>query len=111
MDKIHQYDDYYEILQPVLKSKAEEFLLVGYGKVKASDLWDYLTKKKWKKPKTEIRVHELVSDVLSIKAGEYMNFATIEAFRSPNWFIDLEGEELQELLKPGDKKLFDLKKN
>ena len=103
MDKIHPYDEYFEVLQPALTSKVEEFLLIGYGKVKVKDLWEYLTKKKWKKTETEIRVHELVSDVLSVKAGDYMNFATIEAFKSPNWFVELDGEELQELLKPNDK--------
>lgn len=103
MDKIHSYDEYFEVLQPALKSKVEEFLLIGYGKVEVKDLWDYLTKKKWRKTQVEIRVHELVSDVLSVKAGDYMNYATIEAFKSPNWFVELDGEELQELLKPNDK--------
>ncbi|MBS4173668.1 post-transcriptional regulator [Bacillus sp. FJAT-49736] len=103
MDKIHPYDDYWEQLQPALKSKAEELLLIGYGKVEAQELWNYLTRKKWKKPKTEVHLHELVSDVLSIKAGDYMNYATIEAFKSPNWFAELNSDELQELLKPNDK--------
>lgn len=100
----HKYEQYYDILGPALTSKAEELLLIGYGKVSIQDLWGYFTKKKWKKPKEDVHLHELVSDVLSLKAGDYMNFATVEAYRSPNWFVDLEEDELQELLKPKEKK-------
>jgi hypothetical protein len=103
LQNIHQYDEYYDILQPALNSKAEEFLLIGYGKVEINDLWNYLTKKKWKKHTESKRLHELVSDVLSLKVGDFMNFATVEAFRSPNWFIDLKQEELQELLRPNER--------
>ncbi len=102
LDNIHPYDEYFELLQPALKSKVEEFLLIGYGKVEIKDLWEYLTKKKWKKTKADIRLHELFSDVLSVKVGEYMNFATIEAYKSSNWFVELDGDELRELLKPND---------
>jgi len=31
-----------------------------------------------------------------------MNFATIEAYKSSNWFVELDGDELRELLKPND---------
>ncbi|MGE8206116.1 post-transcriptional regulator [Heyndrickxia sp. NPDC080065] len=99
----HIYDKYFNVLEPALKSKAEELGLIGYGQVTIKDLWSYLTKKKWKKPKDDIHVYELVSDVLGLKAGDYMNFATIEAYRTPNWFAELDEEELQDLLKPNKK--------
>ena len=98
-EKGHPYDLYMNMLGPALQSKSEEFLVLGYGEVKKHELWSFLTKKKWRKPKEGIRIYELVSDVLSMKIGEYMNFATVEAFRSPNWFSDLESDELQELLQ------------
>ncbi|MBS4199784.1 post-transcriptional regulator [Bacillus sp. FJAT-49732] len=91
------------MLSPVLTSKAEEFAVLGYGEVKMEDIWTFLTKKKWRKPKEGIRIYELVSDVLSMKVGEFMNFATVEAFKSPDWFSELDSEELQELLVPKDK--------
>ncbi|MCR2820513.1 post-transcriptional regulator [Lederbergia panacisoli] len=95
----HPYDSYLHMLEPALTSKAEEFAVLGYGKVKTEDLWSFLTKKKWKKHKEGIRIYELVSDILSMKVGEFMNFATVEAFKSPDWFSDIESDELQELLQ------------
>lgn len=101
-EKIHPYEPYRNVLEPALTSKAEEFTVLGYDEVKEHELWAFLTKKKWKKPQEGIRMYELVSDVLSMKIGEYMNFATVEAYRSPNWFADLESEELKALLNPKD---------
>jgi len=99
----HPYESYFHMLTPALTSKAEEFTVLGYGEIKIEDIWTFLTKKKWRKPKDGIRVYELVSDVLSFKVGEYMNYATVEAYKSPDLFSDLDSEELQELLLPKDK--------
>ena len=89
------------MLGPALQSKAEEFLVLGYGEeCKKHELWSFLTNKKWRKPKEGIRIYELVSDVLSMKIGEDRRImATVEAFRSPNLLSDLESDELQELLQ------------
>lgn len=99
----HPYDSYFHLLSPALESKVEEFIVFGYDKVNKDDLWGFLTKKKWKKHKDAIRMYELVADVLSLNVGEYMNFATVEAYKSPNWFTDLDSDELQSLLDPKDK--------
>ncbi|WP_240189811.1 post-transcriptional regulator [Bacillus sp. P14.5] len=99
----HPYSHFYDDVKPALISKVEEFEVLGYGKATVESLWTYLLKKKWKKPKEEIRMFELVSDILSVKAGEYMSFETVEAYRSPNWFSDLNEDELKELLKPNKK--------
>lgn len=96
----HEYDGYFHRLKPALLSKAEEFVILGYEDISIEDLWRFLTEKVWKKPKEGIRVHELVSDVLSLKAGDFMNFATVEAFRSQvDSLEDLENEGIQQLLK------------
>lgn len=96
----HPYDSYFYILEPVLISKKEEFVVLGYGEVNKADLWAYLTQKKWRKPKEGIRIYELVSDVLSLNIGDFMNFATVEAFKSPDILKDLDGNEMQQLLNP-----------
>lgn len=101
--KEHPYDSYFHILDPALQSKIEEFTVLGYGTVEKSDLWTFLTQKKWKKYKEGIRMYELVSDVLSVKIGDYMNFATVEAYKSPDLFSDLDSKELEELLHTKDK--------
>ncbi len=46
----------------------------------------------------EPRLSQLVNDVLGIKAGDFMNFKTVESFRSPNWFEDIDQKELEVLL-------------
>ncbi len=91
------------MLTPALESKADEFIVLGYGKVENEDIWKFLTEKTWRKPKDGIRIHELVSDIFSMKIGDYMNYATMEAFKSPNLFTDLDNDELQELLDPKSK--------
>ncbi|MDQ0214588.1 hypothetical protein J2S13_000984 [Oikeobacillus pervagus] len=96
----HPYDRFFYKLKPALYSKAEELELLGYDQIEVDSLWEYLTKKKWKKYESDVRVYQLVSDILSIKPGDYMNYKTIEAFRSPNWFTEINEEELQQLLQP-----------
>ena len=41
----HLYDDYIHMLTPVLESKADEFIVLGYGKVEIRDIWKFLTRK------------------------------------------------------------------
>lgn len=98
MDQSHQYGRFYKEIKPALKSKVEEFKIFGYEKVSEKDLWDYLTKKKWKKLKEDIHLYEIVADILSVKVGDLMNFTTVEAFKMGNFTMDDE-EERKQLLK------------
>jgi hypothetical protein len=94
----HQYDRFREEVSPALKSKKEEFHILGYDQVTEKELWSYLKNKKWKKPKEDVHIYEIVGDILSIKVGEYMNYATTQAFLEPNFSFD-NAEDLKELLK------------
>ncbi|MFS0612573.1 post-transcriptional regulator [Lederbergia ruris] len=94
----HPYDSYFQILDPILQSKLEEFAVLGYGTIDKMELWTFLTQKKWKKYKEGIRIYELVSDILSVKVGDYMSFATVEAYKAPDLFSELDSKELEELL-------------
>ncbi|MBM7648990.1 hypothetical protein JOC78_001940 [Bacillus ectoiniformans] len=96
----HPYEQYFHQLLPALTSKVEEFRLLEYGTIDIASLWDYLLKKKWKKPVEGVHMYSLVSDIVSMKPGDFMNYATIEAFRSPDWLEEVNQEELQELLYP-----------
>ncbi|MFE8696845.1 post-transcriptional regulator [Cytobacillus sp. FJAT-53684] len=98
MKTSHAYDHFREHVQPALRSKLEEFFLLGYGHVKEKELWDFLVRKKWRKTDENKRISELVEDILSIKVGEYFHFATIEAFKGAEFAFDDE-DELRELLK------------
>ncbi|RFU71610.1 post-transcriptional regulator [Peribacillus saganii] len=98
MIKNHPYDEYLALVKPALKSKREEFAILGLKTVTDEEIWNFLVKKKWKRPQEDIHLHSIVSSIMSIQAGEYMNFATVEAFKSPSVFADLSEEELKDLL-------------
>jgi predicted NAD/FAD-binding protein len=98
MERGHSYGRYYKQIKPALESKKEEFKLLGYEKITEVDLWNYLTKKKWKKPKEEIHLYEIVADILSMKIGDVMNYTTVEAFKLGDFDLSSE-EERRELLK------------
>ena len=81
MNGIHPYEQYRQTLDLAIKSKCNEFAILGYNDVTNDHLWEYLLIKKWKKPMEEAHLHQLMNDVLSVKIGEYMHYKTIEAFK------------------------------
>jgi hypothetical protein len=95
---IHPAEQFREQVEPVIISKIEEFQLLGYDKVTPNEIWDCLMKKKWKNMKEEMKLYQVVNDILSLKIGEYMTYATIEAYKSPDWFGDEGKDALKELL-------------
>ncbi|WP_400242613.1 post-transcriptional regulator [Niallia sp. JL1B1071] len=99
MSPTHIYDQYRSQVKPVLNSKIEEFHLLGYDTIKEDELWVFLTQKKWKKPSEEIRISELVQSILNVKVADYMNYATIEAYKTADFFSVLSEVEKKELLK------------
>jgi len=98
MDNIHVNEDFRTQVQPALKSKLEEFRLLGIDSVSEQGLWEFLIKKKWKKVKHEMKIYEMIQDILSVRVSDYLNFVTIESYKTSEFSIDNE-EELKELLK------------
>lgn len=94
----HEYDRFRENVGPALKSKLEEFSVLGYSTITEQDLWNFLTIKKWRKPNTEIHLYEIVQAILGVKIGEYMNFASVEAIKQTGFSFGSE-EDRNELLK------------
>src|SRR5690554_984398 len=94
----HQYDHFFSKVQPVLKSKVEEMQLLGYGTIKEAEIWEFLKRKKWRKVKEDILLHEIVEHILSVKPSEYMTYASVEAMKLTDFSLDNE-LELKELLK------------
>ncbi|MBC6974612.1 MULTISPECIES: post-transcriptional regulator [unclassified Bacillus (in: firmicutes)] len=70
-------------LQVVLESKVEEFQMIGYDRVTTEDIWKCLKSKKWKKVDSDVRLYELVNDVLTLTTNEYMTYLTVEAYQEP----------------------------
>ncbi|WP_160721917.1 post-transcriptional regulator [Bacillus sp. USDA818B3_A] len=85
-------------VRPALKSKLEEFRLLGLDSVSEQGFWEFLVKKKWKKVKHEMRLYEMIQEILSVKASDYLNYVTIESYKTSEFSIENE-EELKELLK------------
>ncbi|WP_066292976.1 post-transcriptional regulator [Bacillus sp. FJAT-29937] len=98
MEISHTYDHLRNELKPALQSKQEEFALLGYGQVSERELWNFLKRKKWRKADENKRIAEIVQDILSVKVGEYFNYATVEAFKEADFAFDDE-EERRKLLK------------
>lgn len=94
----HAYTHFRTQVEPVLIGKLEEFRLLGYHSVSEEGLWDFLTKKKWKKVKDEIRLYEIVQDIFSVKVSDYISFETIETYKANEFSLEDENE-WKELLK------------
>jgi acyl carrier protein phosphodiesterase len=98
MENSHKYNHFRTQVEPALVSKLEEFRLLGYQSVTEDKLWDYLLRKKWKKVKEDIKLYEIVDDILAVKVSDYMSFTAIDSYKNNEFSFDDE-EELRELLK------------
>ncbi|MFD3449378.1 post-transcriptional regulator [Microbacteriaceae bacterium 4G12] len=81
-------DAYREQLQLVLDSKVEEFHMLGYDRVTAQEIWECLKGKKWKRLTGDVKLHQLVNDILTLSTGDYMTYLTVEAYKAPLWSIE-----------------------
>jgi hypothetical protein len=71
------------LVEPAMRSKMEEFRLFGYEEVTEEIVWQFLLQKKWKKRSIEeLKLYELVNDILAVKISEVMNFMTMEVFKN-----------------------------
>lgn len=88
VEKEDLIEAYREQLQVVLESKVEEFQLFGYDRVTIEDVWTCLKNRKWKKAGNDVRLYELVNDVLTLTINEYMTYLTVEAYQAPLWSFE-----------------------
>jgi len=88
LEKEALVESYRGQLQVVLESKVEEFHMFGYDRVTDDDIWKFLKVKKCKKINGDVRLYELVNDVLRVSTNEYMNYLTVEAYQAPLWSFD-----------------------
>lgn len=98
MGNVHAYDYFRTEVKPALVSKLEEFHLLGYDSITEDGLWDFFTKKKWKKTKADIHLYEIIDDILAAKVSDYISFTTIESLKTAE-FSFRDENELKELLK------------
>lgn len=63
----------YNRISPALKSKVSEFRKYGYKEITESDIWNYLTDKKWKKSKA-LTLYEMVEDIFSSNGNDIIDY-------------------------------------
>jgi hypothetical protein len=99
-----KYEVLFQLVRPALESKIHEFRLYNYNSVKEADIWHYCINKKWRKRDIlEMRVSEMVNDVLAVSPAQFMTHTQIEDYKTSNWFSELNESSLQELLNPSVK--------
>ena len=98
MDNSHSSEYFRTQVQPAIASKLNEFQLLGIDSVTEKEFWNFLIKKKWKKIKEEMKLYEIIQEILSVKASDYISFATIETYKTTEFSLE-DQDELKELLK------------
>jgi hypothetical protein len=71
------WEEYLPDLLPLCEIKVEEFQLLGYRDVTAEDILECVKSML----KGRGRLHEVVSAILSLKVGQFMNYVTINAYK------------------------------
>lgn len=98
MEKSHAYNHFRTQVTPAMTSKLEEFRILGYDSITEDGIWEFLMKKKWKKVKDEIRIYEIIDDILSIKVSDFISFTTIKSYKNNDFNLEDENE-WKDLLK------------
>lgn len=100
-----KFTDQYDTVLPALESKCAEFHYFQYDTFTPEDLWNYCIQKKWKKRDVgEMRLHEMVNDIMEMTASEFVAYHQVEGLRGGNWFSDMKHDDLEQLLRPSPKK-------
>ncbi|WP_438444285.1 post-transcriptional regulator [Gorillibacterium sp. sgz5001074] len=67
------------LIESLCNSKADEFRMLGYEHVTGPEIWDCVNDKYHK---TGIpALHQVVNDILSLKATQFMNWMTLRVYR------------------------------
>lgn len=89
MNVTSDVNEWKQALWPTVEMKADEFELLGYGRIERDEVWKCITENaergKIEKP---FRLHQLVNEVLSLSLNDYMNRLRMEALRGPDWFSE-----------------------
>lgn len=67
------------VIKELCESKAEELRMLGYEHAEAEEVWSCVSSKYKKQGKPEL--HQLVSDILSLKATAFMNYLMLNAYK------------------------------
>lgn len=90
LENNHPMEKYKEKVQPVIQSKVDELHLLGYDRVTENEVWECMIKKVWKKQHEEKKLYEVVNDILTLSANDYMNYLSMQALTATDFFKDKE---------------------
>ncbi len=71
--KYNNIEELYELLSPALETKKIQLRRNDYLGISKKDIWDYLIKTTWK-DNSNMRIYELVSDILNVNGEEINNY-------------------------------------
>lgn len=63
--KFNSINDLYKRILPSINTKIDDLKREKITDIKADDIWRYCVNKKWKN-KTDLRIYEMVDDILNI---------------------------------------------
>ncbi|QAS54082.1 post-transcriptional regulator [Halobacillus litoralis] len=89
MEQYKNVSGWREEVALVLRSKVEEFHLLGYKRATERELWDCLVKKVWKDD-TEKRLYQVVQDIFHLSTHTYTSYLTTEAYQNDDLLASLE---------------------
>lgn len=94
-EQVVPLDKVREAVDIALAMKVEELHYFGYDRATKDDVWECLINYTWKKVKEEQHMYQLINDVLSLSATDYMNYLTLHKnHESPeNFFKQFEMTE------------------
>ncbi len=72
-------DELLGIAEKLCRMKAAEFAMLGYDQVTPDDVWACISARYQKNGFPML--HRMVNDILSLKATEFMNWMTMQAFK------------------------------
>lgn len=76
-------------IDPVLVSKVDELKLLGYNRATKDEVWKTLTQKVWKGD-PELRLYEIVQDILHMSSHTYVSYLTKEAYQDEDLLASIE---------------------
>lgn len=79
--EVKQVTEWKETIDFLLESKQSEFHQLGYKQATKAEIWNCLFDKIWKGD-IEKRLHEIVQDILHLKAGTYMSYMTVSSLQT-----------------------------
>jgi len=72
-------DELMSVAENLCRMKAAEFAMLGYDQVTSDDIWSCISTR-YQKTGFPL-LHRMVNDILSLKATEFMNWMTMQAFK------------------------------